>query len=61
MKSLDYGKNYQYAHDYDQNFVAQEFLPESISRTTFYQPGQNARENELRKRLKQLWGDHYEY
>ncbi|MEM9832049.1 MAG: replication-associated recombination protein A [Bacteroidota bacterium] len=61
MKSLDYGKNYQYAHDYDQNFVAQEFLPEPISRTTFYQPGQNPRENELRKRLKKLWGDHYEY
>ncbi|MEM6842464.1 MAG: replication-associated recombination protein A [Bacteroidota bacterium] len=61
MKSLDYGKNYQYAHDYDQNFVAQEFLPEPISGTTFYQPGQNPRENELRKRLKKLWGDHYEY
>ena len=61
MKSLDYGKNYQYAHDYDQNFVVQEFLPDALSKTTFYQPGQNARENELRKRLKKLWGNHYEY
>jgi len=61
MKNLDYGKNYRYAHDYDQNFVEQEFLPESLSGTTFYQPGPNPRENELRKRLKHLWGDHYEY
>ncbi len=61
MKSLDYGKNYQYAHDYDQNFVVQEFLPDALSKTIFYQPGHNARENELRKRLKQLWGNHYEY
>ena len=61
MKNLDYGKDYRYAHDYDQNFVKQEFFPEHLSGTTFYQPGQNARENELRKRLKQLWGDHYDY
>lgn len=61
MKSLNYGKDYQYAHDYDQNFVAQEFLPDSISRTTLYQPGNNARENELRKRLKQFWHNHYDY
>jgi len=61
MRNLDYGKNYRYAHDYDQNFVEQEFLPESLSGTTFYQPGPNPRENELRKRLKHLWGDHYEY
>ncbi|MGB3585258.1 MAG: hypothetical protein WBA23_01905 [Tunicatimonas sp.] len=61
MKSLDYGKNYKYAHDYDQKFVVQEFLPDALSKTIFYQPGHNARENELRKRLKQLWGNHYEY
>ena len=61
MKSLDYGKNYKYAHDYDQNFVVQEFLPDALSKTIFYQPGHNAREYELRKRLKQLWGNHYEY
>ncbi|MGD1891019.1 MAG: replication-associated recombination protein A [Cyclobacteriaceae bacterium] len=61
MKNLDYGKNYRYAHDYDQNFVEQEFLPEPLSGTTFYQPGHNPRENEFRKRLKQLWCDHYDY
>jgi putative ATPase len=61
MKNLDYGKDYRYAHDYEQNFVKQEFLPKSISGTTFYQPGLNPRENELRKRLKQFWGNHYDY
>lgn len=61
MKSLDYGKGYQYAHDYDQNFVKQEFLPDKLSRKKIYEPGQNPREAEFRKRLKQLWGDHYNY
>jgi len=61
MKDLGYGKEYRYAHDYDKNFTAQEYLPEEIKETTFYRPGKNAREEELRKRLKILWKDKYEY
>ncbi|MEQ9440590.1 MAG: replication-associated recombination protein A [Cyclobacteriaceae bacterium] len=61
MKSMNYGKDYQYAHDYEHNFVQQEFLPDSIAESTLYDPGQNAREAELRKRLKMLWGDKYGY
>jgi putative ATPase len=61
MKAMDYGKNYQYAHDYDQNFVAQEFLPDAIAQTKFYEPGNNAREAELRKFLKERWKEKYGY
>ena len=61
MKNQGYGKNYQYAHDYDKNFVAQEYLPEAIAGTKLYDPGKNTREEELRKRLKNLWQDKYGY
>ena len=61
MKELGYGNNYQYAHSYEQNFVMQEFLPESIAGTTLYQPGNNARENELRNYLRKCWNDKYGY
>ncbi len=61
MKQQGYGKNYQYAHDYTGNFVQQEFLPEALAGTKLYDPGNNARENELRKNLKNQWGDKYKY
>ena len=61
MKNLDYGKNYKYSHSYDNNFSEQEYLPDSISGTTFYDPGKNPREEELRKYLKALWKDKYRY
>ena len=61
MKKEGYGKGYQYAHDYPGNFVFHEFLPEELSGSKFYDPGNNARENELRNRLKALWGDKYGY
>ena len=61
MKNLDYGKGYQYSHSYDRNFSPQEYLPKEIAGTTFYDPGKNAREDELRKFLKSLWGDKYNY
>jgi len=61
MKDLDYGKGYKYAHDYEQNFVAQEFLPEEISNTKIYEPGSNSRENNFRERLRKLWGKKYKY
>ena len=61
MKNLDYGKGYQYSHNYDNNFSKQEYLPADIAGKKLYDPGKNAREEELRKFLKQLWGDTYGY
>ncbi len=61
MKDMDYGKDYQYAHLFAGNFIDQEFLPEKIAGTTFYNPGDNARENELRKYLKEKWKGKYGY
>jgi putative ATPase len=61
MKNIGYGKGYQYAHDYANNFVQQEFLPEELSGTAFYEPGKNAREEELRKYLRGLWKEKYGY
>jgi putative ATPase len=61
MKNMDYGKNYQYAHHYENNFVLQEFLPEAITGTRFYSPQKNAREEEIRKFLKDRWKDIYSY
>lgn len=61
MKELDYGKNYQYAHDFEGNFINMEFLPKEISGTTFFEPGNNAKENEMRRYLKEKWGEKYRY
>jgi putative ATPase len=61
MKRLGYGKNYKYAHSYEGNFTEQEFLPDEIKGTKFYDPGKNPREEELRKFLKGLWRDKYDY
>ena len=59
MKDLGYGESYKYAHNYDLNFVAQEFLPEGIENTQFYKPGNNTRENAQQEFLKQRWKDKY--
>ncbi len=61
MKQLGYGKNYKYAHSYENNFADSEFLPQEISGTKFYEPGNNARENEIREYLKKLWKKKYGY
>jgi len=61
MKQLGYGQEYQYAHDYPGNFVQQEFLPEQLSGTTFYHPGDNPAEHKIRERLRQQWGEKYGY
>jgi len=61
MKNMGYGKDYQYSHSYEGNFSEQEYLPKEISGTKFYDPGKNAREEELRKFLKNLWKDKYGY
>ena len=61
MKELDYGKDYKYAHHYENNFVEQEFLPKEIENTKFYEPGENAREKDFRQFLKIRWKDKYGY
>lgn len=61
MKELGYGEEYQYAHDFTNNFVEQEFLPDEISGTDFYDPGNNSRENSTREFLKNRWKDKYGY
>ena len=59
MKDMNYGKNYQYAHDYKEGFVEQEFLPEEISGAKFYQPKQNATEQKILEELKKKWKKYY--
>jgi len=61
MKNLGYGKDYEYSHSYENNFSPQEYLPKELSGTKFYDPGKNAREEELRKFLRSLWKDKYGY
>lgn len=61
MKELGYKKGYEYSHDYENNFSSQEYLPEALKGKQLYQPGKNAREEELRKFLKQLWKEKYNY
>ncbi|GAC1437953.1 MAG: replication-associated recombination protein A [Sediminibacterium sp.] len=61
MKDMNYGKGYQYSHQGEGNFIEQEYLPEKLSGTRFYEPGDNTRENELRKFLKEKWKRKYGY
>ncbi|MFJ1329858.1 replication-associated recombination protein A [Capnocytophaga canimorsus] len=61
MKELNYGKDYKYSHDFENNFAFQDFLPENLQGTTLYEPGDNPRENALRTYLKNLWGERYNY
>ena len=61
MKEQGYGKGYEYSHQYEQNFSNQEYLPDEIRGMRLYDPGKNPREEELRKRLRALWGDKYQY
>lgn len=61
MKQLGYGKDYQYSHDGVGNFMMQEFLPEAISGTVLFEPGKNARENEMREQLRRWWQQKYGY
>jgi putative ATPase len=61
MKELGYGEEYKYSHSYPGNFVEQEFLPEEISGTTFYEPGNNAPENKVKSTLHAMWSKRYNY
>ncbi|RZJ34961.1 MAG: replication-associated recombination protein A [Flavobacterium sp.] len=61
MKELGYGDDYKYAHSYANNFAEQEFLPDEISGTKIYDPGNNSRENSTREFLRNRWRDKYGY
>ncbi len=61
MKKLDYGKDYAYAHDFENNFTDLEYLPQNISGTTFYKPGKNAREQQIQTWLRERWKEKYDY
>jgi putative ATPase len=61
MKEIGYGKDYQYSHGYENNFSEQEYLPDAVKGMKFYDPGNNAREKELREFLKKRWGSKYDY
>lgn len=61
MKELGYGEDYKYAHNYENNFAAEEFLPKEISNTVLYQPGNNQREQQSREFLKKRWKNKYGY
>ena len=58
---MDYGKNYQYAHNFENNFALQQFLPNELEGRAFYTPQKNQREEELRRFLKERWKDKYGY
>ncbi|WP_282054602.1 replication-associated recombination protein A [Maribacter luteus] len=60
MKDLGYGKDYKYAHEYENNFVDEEFLPEELTGTSFYKPGKNPRENAIDEFLKKRWKGKYD-
>ncbi|MFD1293547.1 replication-associated recombination protein A [Lutibacter holmesii] len=61
MQELNYGKEYKYSHNYENNFAAQEFLPKEIENTKLFEPGNNPRENSLREFLKKRWKTKYNY
>jgi putative ATPase len=61
MKEKGYGADYKYSHNYEQHFTPQQYLPESLEGRVFYEPSDNKREQQIRKYLKKLWGDKYEY
>jgi len=61
MKDLNYGKNYQYAHNHTGNFVTQEFLPDEVKGTKFYDPGNNPAEGKIREKLRREWKEKYGY
>jgi putative ATPase len=61
MKDLDYGKGYKYAHSFEDNFADQEYMPEKLAGQKVYEPGDNAREAEIRRFLKIRWKEKYEY
>lgn len=59
MKQLGYGKDYKYAHNYTNNFVVQQFLPDDVKDVRFWHPQENTAENKLKERMQMLWGERF--
>ena len=59
MKELGYSKGYKYAHDYEGNFVNQQFLPDALQTARFWHPQDNPSEAKLAERMHRLWGDRF--
>ena len=59
MKELGYGKGYKYSHSYPENFVEQEFLPEEIKNTNFFDAGSSPKEQEIAQKIEKLWKEKY--
>ena len=61
MKNIGYGSGYKYAHDYAGNFTEQEYLPQGLEGSRFYNPGSTPREEDTRRSLRERWGGKYGY
>ncbi len=61
MKDLGYHSGYKYAHDFEGNFIQDNFLPDDLKTRKFYDPGSNPREEEIRKKLYGIWKGYYDY
>lgn len=61
MKDLGYGEGYEYAHGFEGNFNVQEYLPDDVTNSRLYEPGNNEKENATRERLRKLWGEKYKF
>ena len=61
MKELGYGDNYKYSHNYNNNFISQEFLPPEIKNSNLYKTGNNSKEASIKNHLENLWGNKYQF
>ena len=59
MKDLGYGEGYKYAHEFENNFIQQDYMPEALSKTNFFHAGSSRKEQEISEQIKQLWGTKY--
>ena len=59
MKDLSYGEGYKYAHEFENNFIQQDYMPEALSKTNFFHAGSSRKEQEISEQIKQLWGTKY--
>lgn len=55
MKSIGYGKEYQYPHDFEENFTVQNYFPDEIKQRQYYYPSENGQEKGIKERLKRIW------
>ncbi|MBP6386713.1 MAG: replication-associated recombination protein A [Pseudarcicella sp.] len=61
MKTLNYGAGYKYSHDYEGNFVSQQFMPDNLKGYKFFEPQHNASEEKILQKLREQWNNEYGY